>query len=86
MVCCTLNGDIVPIRMWLKASEVEAGALKQLKAVASLPWVAHHIAVMPDVHVGKGATVGSVIAMRDAVAPAAVGSTLVVAWPQWRRT
>jgi tRNA-splicing ligase RtcB (3'-phosphate/5'-hydroxy nucleic acid ligase) len=41
--------------------------------VASLPWVAHHVAVMPDVHVGKGATVGSVVALRGAVAPAAVG-------------
>lgn len=37
-----------------------------------LPWV-HGVAVMPDVHHGKGATVGSVIAMRDAVSPAAVG-------------
>ena len=73
MACCTLNGTRVPIRMWAKVHEVDAGALRQLKAVASLPWVAHHVAVMPDVHVGKGATVGSVIAMRDAVAPAAVG-------------
>src|SRR5688572_5626453 len=44
-----------------------------LPIFASLPWVAHHVAVMPDVHVGKGATVGSVIALRGAVAPAAVG-------------
>ena len=47
--------------------------ITQLKNVAALPWVAHHVAVMPDVHFGKGATVGSVIAMRGAVAPAAVG-------------
>lgn len=73
MVCCTLNGDNVPIRVWSKVHDVDPGALKQLKAVASLPWVAHHVAVMPDVHVGRGATVGSVIAMRDAVSPAAVG-------------
>jgi tRNA-splicing ligase RtcB len=52
---------------------VEPEALKQLRAVSSLPWVAHHVAVMADVHVGKGATVGSVIALRGAVAPAAVG-------------
>jgi tRNA-splicing ligase RtcB len=63
----------VPIRLWCSPHEVESDALRQLKAVASLPWVAHHVAVMPDVHVGKGATVGSVIAMRGAVAPAAVG-------------
>jgi tRNA-splicing ligase RtcB len=70
---CTINGGRVPIRLWANAHEVESGALRQLKAVASLPWVAHHVAVMPDVHVGRGATVGSVIAMRGAVAPAAVG-------------
>lgn len=63
----------MPIRLWAPAHEVETDALQQLRAVAALPWVAHHVAVMPDVHVGKGATVGSVIAMRGAVAPAAVG-------------
>ncbi len=46
--------------------------MAQLRTVANLPWV-HGVAVMPDVHYGKGATVGSVIAMRDAVSPAAVG-------------
>ncbi len=70
---CTINGGRVPIRLWANAHEVESDALRQLKAVASLPWVAHHVAVMPDVHVGRGATVGSVIAMRGAIAPAAVG-------------
>jgi tRNA-splicing ligase RtcB len=53
--------------------EVEDQALKQLKNIAALPWVFKHVAVMPDVHFGKGATVGSVIAMKDAVSPAAVG-------------
>jgi len=69
----TINGDRVPIRVWANVHELESDAIRQLKAVASLPWVAHHVAVMPDVHVGKGATVGSVIALRGAVAPAAVG-------------
>jgi tRNA-splicing ligase RtcB (3'-phosphate/5'-hydroxy nucleic acid ligase) len=73
MTCCTINGSTVPIRMWASPHEVEPAAIKQLKAMASLPWVAHHVAVMPDVHVGKGATVGSVLALRDAIAPAAVG-------------
>lgn len=73
MNCCTINGSKVPIRMWATPHEVEPAALKQLKAMASLPWVAHHVAVMPDVHVGRGATVGSVLALRDAIAPAAVG-------------
>src|SRR5262249_6593331 len=68
-----LKGKNVPIKLWTRASEVESQALDQLKNAAALPWVAHHVAVMPDVHFGKGATVGSVIAMRGAVAPAAVG-------------
>src|SRR5215470_11043124 len=68
-----INGGVVPIRSWAPAHEVDTNAIRQLKAVASLPWVAHHVAVMPDVHVGKEATVGSVVAMRGAVAPAAVG-------------
>jgi tRNA-splicing ligase RtcB len=69
----TINGGLVPIKLWAAAHDLETNAIQQLKAVASLPWVAHHVAVMPDVHVGRGATVGSVIAMRGAVAPAAVG-------------
>ncbi len=73
MTSTLIKGERVPIRIWAPAHEVESEALQQLKAVASLPWVAHHVAVMPDVHVGKGATVGSVIALRGAVAPAAVG-------------
>src|SRR5512138_346741 len=68
-----LKGRNVPIKMWARVAEVESSALDQLKAIAALPWVAHHVAVMPDVHLGKGATVGSVVAMRGAVAPAAVG-------------
>jgi tRNA-splicing ligase RtcB (3'-phosphate/5'-hydroxy nucleic acid ligase) len=69
----TINGGSVPIKMWAPPSEVDSEVIAQLKRVASLPWVAHHVAVMPDVHAGRGATVGSVIAMRGAVAPAAVG-------------
>jgi tRNA-splicing ligase RtcB len=68
-----LNAGHVPIRSWAPVRSIEPEALVQLKSVASLPWVAHHVAVMPDVHVGKGATVGSVIALRGAVAPAMVG-------------
>lgn len=68
-----IKGDRVPIRVWANVQELESDAIRQLEAVAALPWVAHHVAVMPDVHVGKGATVGSVIALRGAVAPAAVG-------------
>jgi hypothetical protein len=48
-------------------------ALDQLRRIADLPWAHHHVAVMPDVHLGRGATVGSVIAMTGAVSPVAVG-------------
>src|SRR4249920_115491 len=68
-----VSGAGKDIHLWTKRDEVEEQAFAQLSNVAALPWVFHHIAVMPDVHFGKGATVGSVIAMRGAVAPAAVG-------------
>ncbi len=66
-------GQLVPVKLWANLHEVDSGALDQLHLVAQLPWVFHHVAVMPDVHAGKGCTVGSVIAMKGAVAPAAVG-------------
>ena len=61
------------VKLWTQLDSVESQALDQLKNIASLPWVFKHVAVMPDVHYGKGATVGSVIAMKEAVSPAAVG-------------
>lgn len=67
-----IPGAKVPIRMWTDPATVEDVALQQLRNVATLPWI-KGLAVMPDVHYGKGATVGSVIAMRGAVCPAAVG-------------
>src|SRR5262252_188800 len=73
MPFATINGRNVPIHVWAPIEEVDSKVIAQLKNVAGLPWVAHHVAVMPDVHAGRGATVGSVIAMHGAVAPAAVG-------------
>ncbi len=67
-----LGGAKATTLMWANESDVEDQALQQLRNVASLPWV-HGLRVMPDVHFGKGATVGSVIAMRQAICPAAVG-------------
>ncbi|MBU3062823.1 RtcB family protein [Nocardia sp. NEAU-G5] len=67
-----LRGTRAQTLMWAHEHEVEPAALQQLRNIAQLEWV-HGVRVMPDVHLGKGATVGSVIAMRDAVAPAAVG-------------
>jgi len=63
----------VPIKIWSRLESVESQALDQLKNVASLPWVFHHVAAMADVHKGEGATVGSVVALRGAVSPASVG-------------
>lgn len=65
-------GAQVPIRMWADPASVEDVAMQQLRNVSTLPWI-KGLAVMPDVHFGKGATVGSVIAMQGAVCPAAVG-------------
>jgi tRNA-splicing ligase RtcB len=65
-------GAKVPIRMWTDPTSVEDVAMQQLRNVSTLPWI-KGLAVMPDVHFGKGATVGSVIAMQGAVCPAAVG-------------
>ncbi|MER5484530.1 RtcB family protein [Streptomyces sp. NPDC002812] len=67
-----VSGAKVPIRMWTDPASVEDSAMRQLQNTAGLPWI-KGLAVMPDVHYGKGATVGSVIAMKDAVCPAAVG-------------
>ncbi|WP_394621679.1 RtcB family protein [Lentzea sp. JNUCC 0626] len=73
MAATLVRGQNVDIRMWTRPEEVEEFAMRQLQNISSLPWAFKHVAVMPDVHYGKGATVGSVIALRDAVSPAAVG-------------
>jgi len=62
-----------PIRAWTRGVELEEEALKQLRNVALLPVLHGHVAVMPDVHWGMGATVGSVIPTLGAIVPAAVG-------------
>ncbi len=63
----------VPIKAWTKGVAIEAAAEKQLRNVASLPFVYKWVAAMPDVHWGIGATVGSVIPTKGAIIPAAVG-------------
>src|SRR5260370_42307124 len=63
----------VPIKMWTKGVPVEDEARKQLETAARLPVVFKHVAAMPDVHLGIGATVGSVIPTIKAIIPAAVG-------------
>lgn len=66
----------VPIKAWTRGVEVEDEAKKQLQNLASLPFIHKHVAAMPDVHWGMGATVGSVIATKGAIIPAAVGVDL----------
>jgi tRNA-splicing ligase RtcB len=62
-----------PIKAWTRGVPVEPEAKKQLFNIAQLPFIYRWIAVMPDVHLGKGATVGSVIPTTKAIIPAAVG-------------
>lgn len=62
-----------PLKLWDSAGPFEPGAMQQLRNVAALPFIFRHVAGMPDVHFGKGATVGSVIATQRAIVPAAVG-------------
>ena len=67
----TANG--APIKMWTRGVPVEDKAREQLNKTAQMPFIFKHLAVMPDVHVGIGSTVGSVIPTKDAIIPAAVG-------------
>lgn len=61
----------VPVKIF--TNDIDSESIEQLKKMAQLQFVYSHIAVMPDVHVGKGATVGSVIPTKHAIIPAAVG-------------
>lgn len=67
------EGGRVPIKAWVDGVEFEDSARKQVENLAKMPFVYKHVAVMPDVHAGIGATVGSVIATTGAIIPAAVG-------------
>lgn len=61
----------VPVYVW--TTDIDERSKQQLRNTASLPCMFHHVAAMPDVHLGIGATVGSVVATKEAVIPAAVG-------------
>ncbi len=65
--------DAAPIKLWTRGVPLEDEARKQLQNIAKLPFIHRWIAVMPDVHLGKGATVGSVVPTIGAIVPAAVG-------------
>jgi tRNA-splicing ligase RtcB len=63
----------VPVKMWTRGVPVDEGAKQQLMKAAQMPFIFKHLAVMPDVHVGIGSTIGSVIPTKNAIIPAAVG-------------
>ncbi len=67
----TISKGKVPVKIY--TDEVEPAAMQQLYNISQLPFIHGHIAAMPDVHFGKGATVGSVIPTKGAIIPAAVG-------------
>lgn len=67
------EGSTTPIKGWVHGVPLEEQAHAQLRNIAAIPFVGPWVAVMPDVHLGKGATVGSVIPTRGAIIPAAVG-------------
>jgi len=69
-----LTNGRVPVKIW--TDEVDDKSRAQLSNIASLPFIHHHVAAMPDVHLGIGATIGSVIATHKAIIPAAVGVDL----------
>lgn len=60
-----------PVKIW--TDEVEESAMRQIENLTTLPFLFHHLAIMPDVHAGKGMPIGGVLACRDAVVPNAVG-------------
>src|SRR5438270_13020027 len=66
-----IHEGLVPVKVY--TGEIEPAARQQLVNISALPIVHHHVAAMPDVHLGIGATVGSVIPTVKAVIPAAVG-------------
>lgn len=67
----TITSGRVPVKIY--TDDIDPRALDQLKNIARLPFIHSHVAAMPDVHLGIGATVGSVIPTKGAIIPAAVG-------------
>lgn len=68
-----VDGGLVPIKAWTRGVPFEPQARAQVQQMAQLPIVGPHIAIMPDVHLGYGSTVGSVAPTRKAIVPAMVG-------------
>lgn len=60
-----------PVKIW--TNDIDEASIEQLRNIGNMPFIHRHVAAMPDVHLGKGATIGSVIATKGAIIPAAVG-------------
>lgn len=73
-----------PIKAWNQGVDFDSGTYKQLQNIAALPFIHKHVAAMPDAHVGIGATVGSVIASKGAIVPAAVGVDIGCGMCAWK--
>ncbi|MFM1815209.1 MAG: hypothetical protein RLZ98_1904 [Pseudomonadota bacterium] len=72
------------VKLWNRGVAIEDAALKQLENIARLPIIHGHVAAMPDCHLGKGATVGSVIPTKGAIIPAAVGVDIGCGMMAWQ--
>lgn len=59
-----------PIKVWTDISQIESQAIQQLERISIMPFIYDHVPVIPDVHLGKATTVGSVIATKGAIMPA----------------
>lgn len=71
-----IQTDTGLIKAWVKGVPVEEAAKRQAANIAGMPFIHKHVALMPDVHLGRGATIGSVIPTKGAVIPSAVGVDL----------
>lgn len=63
----------IPIKLWLKAKNIEEGAMRQIRNIANFPFAFHHVAIMPDAHEGYGMPIGGVLATKKVIIPNAVG-------------
>jgi len=66
-----ITTERIPIKLWL--TDIENGAMKQIKNIANFPFAFHHIAIMPDAHEGYGMPIGGVMATKKVIVPNAVG-------------
>ena len=72
------------IKAWTKGVDVDPNTMQQATNIAGMPFIHKHVALMPDAHLGKGATVGSVIATKGAIIPAAVGVDIGCGMMAWQ--